>query len=877
MAIINLPPQPTSFIGREYEIAQITARLDDPACRLLTLVGPGGIGKTRLALEVASRVAMRFADGVYFVPLQPLHDIEDIVTTIIDALPLQLTDVAESRPLLLNYLREKHLLLLLDNFEHLLAGVDIVTDILSTTTQVVLIVTSREWLNLQAEQVWPVRGLDVPEGPEDVPQLHSAVQLFVERARRIQPDFSFDVCRDAVIHICQLVDGLPLALELAASWVRAMSSETIADEIRHNIDFLTTNQRDMPERHRSMRAVFDHSWHLLSEDERTAFRSLSVFRSGFTAEAAKQVVGASLQTLTSLIDKSLVRLGSNGRYDLHELLRQYASEQLEVAGQSERTLDHHGEFYAGFMHKREADLKGPRQIETLNEIEADFDNVRAAWQRAVQSHRHEWINASVESLFLFCILRSRFLDHRTLFEQALTAFASHDGAEPTPTWGRILARSYRFFTTHFAEPQPEAIAKGEIALQIARSQRDQLEMAFCLYLLGKLSVPASDAQALVLLEESLQLYAVVGEVFYRAYLLQEIGQCRNYLRQIEQVIAPWQESLDLCRSHKLQSPMGRILSMLGFIEAFGKGHFDEGERYVREAMNLYRSMNSPGETARYARWLSAIVFVRGGFDEAQQLAEECRAIAHEVYDFEYMSPSSAISTMIFNVHGDYRRGEELGRESYRYGVTPTDLFFAGWSLGCAYGSLGDLQTARHYLRFALQQADNTIHQPGFMVLCVPIAAFICSQEGKPERSVELLALAFTHPRSPTGWLERWPLMTQLCAEWETQLGSEAYTTAWEHGKSLDLEFVTQQLLAELESEQSILDLSINQALPDPLSPRELEVLALIADGYTNREIADQLHVGVSTVKKHINHIYSKLAVVDRAGAVLCARASHLIL
>ena len=338
MSLHNLPAQPTSFVGRQRELAELTALVADPTCRVLTLVGPGGIGKTRLAMEVASRMMTHFADGVYFVPLQPLRSADNLVTAIVDALPLQLSGNDDPRQRLLHYLNGKHLILILDNFEHLLDGVGLVTDIFAAASHVNLLVTSRERLNLQAEQVWPVHGLDVPKDAADTADTHSAVQLFMERARQVQPDFTLDDEQNAVIRICQLVEGLPLALEMAAGWVRAMSCAAIADMIQRNIDILTTEQRDLPERHQSMRAVFDHSWNLLTPEEQTVFPRLAVFRGGFSAEAAQEVTGASLQTLATLIDKSLVKLDASGRYDLHELVRQYASEQLDAAGETAATI-----------------------------------------------------------------------------------------------------------------------------------------------------------------------------------------------------------------------------------------------------------------------------------------------------------------------------------------------------------------------------------------------------------------------------------------------------------------------------------------------------------------------------------------------------------
>ena len=336
----RLPAQPTPFIGRERELNEIAQHLNDPTCRLLTLVGLGGIGKSRLALQAALEHSDEFADGAYFVPLAPISSAALIIPTIAESLKFSFFGQLDPKTQLLNFLREKHALLVLDNFEHVIDGAGLLIEILANALRLKIIVTSRERLNLRAEQPFEVNGLDYPDmAGATVPHIDgfSAVQLFEQAARRVNWSFALTLEQEScAVRICQLVEGMPLAVELAAAWTRVIACDEIVHEIARSFDVLSTALGGLPDRHRSLRVLFDYSWKLLNEEERNVFSRLSVFRGGFPREAAEQVAGATLRLLAALVDASFLRRTPAGRYEIHELLRQYGEEKLSESEASTR-------------------------------------------------------------------------------------------------------------------------------------------------------------------------------------------------------------------------------------------------------------------------------------------------------------------------------------------------------------------------------------------------------------------------------------------------------------------------------------------------------------------------------------------------------------
>lgn len=481
----NLPAALTAFVGREAELATLAALCGQPGARLLTLVGMGGVGKTSLALELARASLESYADGVFFVPLAPLADPATIAPAVAQALELsvQTGDVAAA---LLRFLRDKHLLLILDNFEHLLAepgrAVELVVGMLEAAPRVQIVATSRERLNLRAEQLVAVEGLSYEPGaaPGDAADL-PAVQLFAQGARRARLGFELGAANlPDVLRICRLVQGVPLALELAAAWAELLPLDEIAREIARSVDFLAAQWHDTPERQRSLRAVFGWSWRLLSAGERQLFARLAVFRGGFTRAAAEAVAGASLPGLIALAQKSLLQRaerGASARYELHELLRQLADEQLgEIEGERAAVEGRHSQHYLAFVAERERRMARDEPLAAVLEIQGELDNVRQAWAWAVAHARLGSLAGSASGLSYFYLHVGPYAEAEQVFghaaDQLLARARSADDERAQQVASTLLILHAGYAVTQNKLEQGLAAAQRGIALAQASGNRE---------------------------------------------------------------------------------------------------------------------------------------------------------------------------------------------------------------------------------------------------------------------------------------------------------------------------------------------------------------------------------------------------------------------
>jgi len=633
----NLPAPTTAFVGREREIAAISALLANPECRLITLVGPGGIGKTRLSQHVAHTAIDAFAHGVYFVPLAPVRSAQGIVAAIADALHLQFFGHDDPVAQLCAYLHPKQMLLLLDNVEHLLDGAATINDILQAAAEIKLLATSRERLNLRSEWVYEVESLSVPaiDARDDIED-YSAVQLWVQSARRVQSHFELGVNeRHCVAQICRLVGGMPLAIELAAAWLAVLPCAEIGHEIEKNLDFLAASTHDLLERHRSVRAVFDHSWNLLGARERTIFRRLSVFRGGLTRSAAEHVADASLTSLAALIAKSLLRRSAAGRYELHELLRQYGAAKLhEIAEEEQQTRARHAVFYAEFLAQCALRLKGHNQQTAIKEIIDEMENIRAAWGWAIEHRDLALIDALFAGLWLFFASHGNVIEARSLFKQAIDRL-EHMTELPAPlrdARDRLLATLYSGLATiHYRLGQVErAQSLLEQSLAILHRIHAPSDRAFTLHhLAAVLHLQGAYREEQALLRESIQLSESEGDQWLTGYSRNDLGLCTHLLGDNRAARQFCTESFATFDTIHDRRGMAFALNNLGVIAA-AEGDYGEAERLHRESLALRRVIDDRWGIAMSLTHLGTILRAAGQLGEARVTLLDALRAAHDI-------------------------------------------------------------------------------------------------------------------------------------------------------------------------------------------------------------------------------------------------------
>ncbi len=665
-----IPEAATPLVGREVELNALESMLRDPRCRMVTLVGPGGIGKTRLAVEAACRLKEFFSGRAQFISLASINSSAHLVPTIATSLGYIFQGQLKPQEQLMKYLREEHLLLVLDNVEHLLDGAALFGEILLHAPGVKLLVTSREKMNLHGEWMFEIQGLPIPKDNQfDSIRRYSAVELFMQSARRAQASFELNAEDEPyVARICQMVDGMPLGIELATAWITMLSCREIAEEIERSMDFLSIRMKDVPTRQRSLRATFEHSWMLLSRDEGEALLKLAVFRGGFDRKAAEYVAGANLEVLMSLASKSLLFKSEYGRYDLHEVIRQYAFAKLSEDTKYFETADRHCDYYLTLLSELEGDLKGFAQQEAVNELTREVDNLRLAWKWANDNKKFLLIGKSLRSFAWLFEMRGWFREGIEQIDLVVQKLNEISGINQLPEifgqaltqQGLLLFRQGQFGQALTRYEKSLAILRPlndpgllldalvfsgiinflngeyeqsqsvlEECLEYAQKVNDRWIEAYANYSLGAVaSYKGYTSESYKLMLVGIKMWRALGDSRYVALGLNWISPTAIKLGLFVEAQAYLQESLDLCLQVGDRWGIGTAYRHLGLLN-LSQGYTEDALNLFQKSLDTFNGYITGWDVVRTLVYIGEVELSEGNLTEARQIFLDSLKIARE--------------------------------------------------------------------------------------------------------------------------------------------------------------------------------------------------------------------------------------------------------
>lgn len=704
----HFPVQFTPFIGREIELQQIQEQFLDPDCRLLTLVGPGGMGKTRLSIRAAEQLAgagLSFPDGVYFIPLAAVRSTELVVTALMTGLGIPLAERNEPQTALLNYLRGRHCLLVLDNFEQLVESAPLLADLLAAAPGLRLLVSSHIPLKLRAERRLMLAGLAYPgeeeregqgdretrrQGEEGNLLGYGAMRLFVESARHVEAGFGLTPENEAaVLEICRLVRGMPLALELAAAWVRLMDCATIAREIGRSLDILSAAPQDMPGRHSGMAAVFRYSWDLLSPAEQTALGQLSVFRGPFSLEAAMTVTETTPLIIARLLDRSLIQRSKDGSYQLHELMRQFLSQ--ETAGRYEAAARRHSDYYLGLVAAQEKAFCGGQPRQAVAAVQTELGNVRRAWQWAVEQGYQPAIESSLEGVGRFYQTAALLQEGEEMFAQAINGV----GLAP-----RLLV--WRAFFLFKRGQQVEAIRLAQQAL--AGSGNDEMAQAEAHSLLGDLLIREGEMeQAKLHQKQAIATFRATSDLERLARALRRMAvACWQHGEQ-EETLHYFQQAYPIHQAIGDKRGLAQLHNLMAGIH-FEWDEMSQALTYIQQAKELYEAIGDRLDAAVVAANLARIYSSLERFEEALASNQQAIEISQELGDQSGLNRDLSNRGYLLAALGDFEQGLDYYFRAMEIAKALDDkAHLADFQAGVAavYAAQGNEETALAYYDLAL--------------------------------------------------------------------------------------------------------------------------------------------------------------------------------
>lgn len=728
----HLPIPVTPLVGRGFELVEVLRLLNDPQCRLLTMIGPGGIGKTRLALQAATMIVKEanahFPDGVFFVSLASLIDESFLVSAIGSTLGFKPFGTDDPHRGLLHFLENRSVLLVLDSIEHLLAGspdgskiesLRLITELMQRAPAVKLLVTSTVRLGLSGEWSFELSSLPVPDlkddllTPQDAQTKFSSVGLFLQSARRLNPSFviSEENLPD-VVRICQLMRGIPLGIELAAAWIRLLTPNEIWKEIERNLDFLMASERDVPERHRSLRAVFDHSYRLLSPGEQHLLARLSVFPTGFTRQAAEHVAGASLVDLSSLVDKSLLYRSNPTQYEIHGLIRQYAAEQLTGDGEQQHaTRMRHSRYFLGLMKEQEAALKSARQKEVLAELGSVIDDLRAAWDWALSHGLAEDIRAALRAMQWFYDLRGWLREGVDVFGQACERFdcmvkERGEFAEDNAILAAHLLAEQGWFRLRIGQYQQAKEIFSDV-LTTLHAQKPSLALVDALAFAGTAHYLTGEYEkAFIYLQDSLEIGKQFSDPWITAYAL---------------------------------GAFGRTMQM--------SGDYARAKEIYLNALETWQSIGDIRGTTYALSFLGNTHYALGEYKEAEALLLRCLRLEEESGDLFSLGTTFNHLALLARAQGDYIRAEEVFQRSIACFEEIGENGSLGWVLNnLAHSNLkaGELEKAEVNFAKAIHYGWEA-QMISLVLETLSGFGYLAYRKGELDRAVRLLDLAYQHP------------------------------------------------------------------------------------------------------------------------------------